>query len=324
MVFWFIVENTMLPIFVLVLLGFFLDKKFGMNVKTLSKLMFYLIIPSFVFVNVYKMHPDANSVKVIFAIATIMFSAFCIAGIISWVRHYDIGRLQVCRNALMFNNSGNLGVALILLVFSHEPFMVNGETPYLAEAMSVQLLIYIFQNITVNTLGMYQAGRGKLSTGKTLKAVFSMPVLYMMSAALLGRFFHYDASKMFLWPVMEMSAKALLPVAMISIGAQLSQTKIHWLDKDVWIVSMMKLVGIPILGLLIIYGVNYLAPGTFTPVSSTVFLIYCAIPTAVNVALFSIEFDNHPDFATQVVMNTTALSAVTMTFFIFLGHVLFV
>ena len=323
MVFWFIVEHTMLPIFFLVLLGFFLDKKFGMNVKTLSKLMFYLIIPSFVFVNVYKMHPDASSIRVIFGIASIMVSSFFIGTFISWVRHYDMGRLQVCRNSLMFNNSGNLGVALILLVFSHEPFMVNGQTPYLAEATSVQLLIYIFQNITVNTIGMYQAGRGKLSTRKTLGAVFSMPVLYMLGAALLGRFLHYDASKMFLWPIMEMSASALLPVAMISIGAQLSQTKIQWLDKDIWLVSMVKLIGLPILGLIIIYAANYFWPGTFTAVSSTVFLIYCAIPTAVNVALFSIEFDNHPDFATQIVMNTTALSAVTLTFFIFLGSVLF-
>ncbi len=324
MVFWFIIKNTMLPIFFLVGLGFFLDKKFGINVKTLSKLMFYLIIPSFIFVNVYKMQPDIGSIKALCGVVTIMVSAFVIATIISRVRHYDIGMLQVCRNSLMFNNSGNLGVALILLVFSHEPFMVNGETPYLAEAMAVQIMVYIYQNITVNTLGLYQAGRGKLSSRKTLKVVFSMPVLYMMASALLGRYLQYDASKLFLWPIMEMSAQALLPVAMLSIGAQLSQTEIRWLDKDVWIVSIMKLIGLPILGLLIIYVANTFWPDIFTPVSATVFLIYCAIPTAVNSALFSIEFDNHPDFATQVVMNTTALSAITMTFFIFLGHVLFV
>lgn len=324
MVFWFIVKNTMLPIFCLVLLGFYLDKKFGINVKTLSKLIFYLIVPSFVFVHVYKMHPDISSLKGMLGVITIMTSSFFLATLIGRVRHYDIGRLQVCRNALMFNNAGNLGVALILLVFSNEPFIVNGETPYLAEATSFQLLIYIYQNITVNTIGLYQAGRGKLSTRKTLGVVFSMPVLYMLGAALLGRYLGYDGSKFFLWPIMEMSSKALLPIAMISIGAQLSQTKINWLDKDVWIASMVKLLVLPILGLLIIYGVNGYRPGTFTPVSSTVFLIYCAIPSAVNTALFSIEFDNYPDYATQIVMNTTALSAVTMTFFIFLGHLLFV
>ena len=49
MVFWFIIEHTMLPIFALVLIGFGLDRKFGIDVKTLSKVMFYLVIPSFIF-----------------------------------------------------------------------------------------------------------------------------------------------------------------------------------------------------------------------------------------------------------------------------------
>ena len=110
---------------------------------------------------------------------------------------------------------------------------------------------------------------------------------------------------------------------MVSIGAQLSQTKIHWLDKDVWIVSILKMT-LLLIGLAMIYGANAFRPGTFTAVSATVFLIYCAIPTAVNTALFAIEFDNNPDYATQIVMNTTALSAISLTFYIFLGHILFV
>lgn len=81
---------------------------------------------------------------------------------------------------------------------------------------------------------------------------------------------------------------------------------------------------LPLIGLAMIYIANAFRPGTFTAVSATVFLIYCAIPTAVNTALFAIEFDNNPDYATQVVMNTTALSAVSLTFYIFLGHILFV
>ena len=49
MVFWFIIEHTMLPIFFLVLLGYFLDKKFHLDVKPYRNLMFYLVIPSFLF-----------------------------------------------------------------------------------------------------------------------------------------------------------------------------------------------------------------------------------------------------------------------------------
>lgn len=158
MVFWFIIEHTMLPIFFLVVLGYFLDKKFHLDVKTLSKLMFFLVIPSFIFTNIYTTQFPATSINIIAAIAVFMVICFIIANIVARIRHYDAAMLESCRNAFMFNNTGNLGVALIILVFSHEPFVVNGQTPYLAEAMVVQIIIFMIQSISLNTLGLYQAG----------------------------------------------------------------------------------------------------------------------------------------------------------------------
>ncbi|WP_301859935.1 AEC family transporter [uncultured Megasphaera sp.] len=324
MVFWFIIEHTMLPIFCLVLLGFFVDRHFHLDIKTLSKFMFYAVIPSFIFTNVYTTEFPAASTGIIAALAIFMVLSFLIACAVGKWRHYDEGMMQSCRNALMFNNTGNLGVALIILVFSHDPFVVNGQTPYLAEAMVVQIIIFILQSISLNTLGLYQAGRGRLSARDTLKVMMQMPLIYFLLAALGARMTGFDAKDFFLWPIMEMAGHAILPLAMFSIGAQLSQTKIHWLDKDVWIISILKMTVLPMIGLLMIYTANAILPGTFTAVSATVFLIYCAIPTAVNTALFAIEFDNNADYATQIVMNTTALSALSLTFYIFLGHLLFV
>lgn len=152
MVFWFIIEHTMLPIFFLVVLGYFLDKKFHLDVKTLSKLMFFLVIPSFIFTNIYTTQFPATSINIIAAIAIFMVICFVIANIVGRIRHYDAAMLESCRNAFMFNNTGNLGVALIILVFSHDPFVVNGQTPYLAEAMVVQIIIFMIQSISLNTL----------------------------------------------------------------------------------------------------------------------------------------------------------------------------
>ncbi|MGE1063221.1 transporter [Megasphaera paucivorans] len=324
MVFFYILEHTMVPIFLLVLIGFYLDKKFSLDVKTLSKLLFYLIIPSFVFTNLYKTDFPATSAIIISCIFFLMFIGFLVATFISKMRHYDACMLESCRNALMFNNSGNLGVALVILVFSHDPFVVNGQTPYLAEAMVVQILIFVIQNITLNTIGLYQAGRGRLSARDTLGVVFRMPIIYVFTAALVARFSGWDATQFFFWPIMEMSGAALLPVAMISIGIQLHRTTIKWLDHEVWLTSIVKLMLFPFLGLATIYAANLIIPGSFSPVASIVFLIYCSVPVAVNTAMYAIEFNNCPEYATQVVMNTTALSAFTMTFFIFLGHLLFI
>lgn len=36
----------------------------------------------------------------------------------------------------MFSNSGNIGIALIALVFTNAPYVIDGKTPYLAEALA--------------------------------------------------------------------------------------------------------------------------------------------------------------------------------------------
>ena len=323
MIFVYVIEHTMLPIIALVALGFFLDRKFTLDVKTLSKVLFYLVIPSFVFINLYKTEFPPAGLPIMGSVLALLGVGFIIGSIISKIRHYDNSMTEAFRNAVMFNNTGNLGVALVLLIFSHEPFVVNGQTPYLAEAMVVQIMIFVIQSISLNTLGLYQAGRGRLCIHDTLRVMFRIPIIYTVILALIVKNIGWNAQNFFLWPVMEMSASAILPLAMLAIGVQLSRTKIEWLNREVWLASFIKLIGFPLIGFATIFLWNHFAPGTFSPVASIVFLIYCAVPTAVNTAMYAIEFNTQPEYATQVVMNTTALSAITMTLFIFLGNIIY-
>jgi malate permease and related proteins len=322
MIFFDIVVNTMLPLFFLVGVGYFLDKKFHMDIKTMSKLIFFLIVPSFLFTNIYTTQFPSTSLHIVGSLLLFMALSFLLATLVGKIRHYDQGMMASCRNALMFNNTGNLGVAVILLIFSHSPFVVDGQTPYLQEALTVQIIFFVSQSILLNTLGLYQGARGHYTPCDALKVILHMPIVYAFLAALLCRWGSIDAKSFFLWPVLEMSGKCLLPVAMVSIGAQLSQTKIQLFNREVEIVCGMKLFVMPLVGLTMIFLANHFLPGLFTPISALVFLIYCTIPTAVNTSLYAIEFDNHPDYATQCVLNTTVLSCISITVFTVLGKYL--
>ncbi|MDQ0205046.1 AEC family transporter [Pectinatus haikarae] len=323
MLFIYLIEHTMLPIFSLILIGFLLDRKFRLDINTLAKLMFYVIVPSFIFENIYETQFPEASYNILAAAFALMALMFIIATVISKLKGYDGCMLESLRNATMFNNSGNLGVALVALVFSHPPFLVDGKTPYLGEAMVVQILLLIVQNVTLNTIGLYQAGRGRMSARNAISVILHMPIVYVFPLVILTKYFELDATQFFLWPIITHSSEMLLPVAMISMGVQLSRTKIQWLNYDVWLASFLKLIVAPVLGLGIVYMSNVFAPGGFTPVAALVFLIYCAVPSPVNSAIFAIEFNNCPEYATQVVMNTTVLSGISIPMFIFLGHVLF-
>lgn len=52
-------------------------------------------------------------------------------------------------------------------------------------------------------------------------------------------------------------------------------------------------------------------------------MISSAVPTAVNTALIAVECDNHPDFASQVVMVSTLFSLITVTGVICIANILF-
>jgi malate permease and related proteins len=51
--------------------------------------------------------------------------------------------------------------------------------------------------------------------------------------------------------------------------------------------------------------------------------IASSFPTSRNSALLALEYNNHPDIASQAVLLTTILSSITVTFVIYLSRVLF-
>src|SRR5699024_8101805 len=50
----YILQSVLLPIFIMIALGFILQKKFTLDLKTLAKLNIYVFVPGFIFVKFYK------------------------------------------------------------------------------------------------------------------------------------------------------------------------------------------------------------------------------------------------------------------------------
>ena len=88
MVFLFIIEHTMLPIFGLTALGFLLDKKLHLDVRTLSKFLMYIIIPSFIFTSIYTTDFPATSVPIILTVLFFLILSALIAEGVGKARGY--------------------------------------------------------------------------------------------------------------------------------------------------------------------------------------------------------------------------------------------
>ena len=126
----------------------------------------------------------------------ILFTNWLLSLLIGKIRKFDASMTNAFASSIMFYNSGNFGIPLITLVYSSKPFLINGETPYLDFALTVQVIVLIVQNVSLNTLGVFNATRGTSGSIKTaLKKSLSLPAIYFVIAAFIFKFIPYDLTQ---------------------------------------------------------------------------------------------------------------------------------
>ncbi|NLN41100.1 MAG: AEC family transporter [Clostridiales bacterium] len=251
-----------------------------------------------------------------FAVLVLILNAM-IGNLISHKRGYDTGKKFAFLNSVMFYNSGNIGVPLVTLVFSSDPYIIEGSTPYLDLAVAIQITVLVVQNITTNTFGFFNAGRAKLHWKNSIKKIFSMPVIYAIPSALILKLLPYDLTEIPIWKGLEYIRSGLISLALITLGVQLSRTNFQFGSKDAYIASFIRLLGGPTIAFILIKIMG------FSGIIAQVLMISTSVPTSVNTALIAVEYNNHPDYASQTVLITTIFSAITLSSVIYLARIIF-
>jgi len=312
-----ILINNIIPISILVTFGYVMNQKFDLDINTLSKLNLYLFVPAFTFVNLYTTKIPREMAKILISAFLIIFIYAFLAFFISKARGYEDGLKGAFANSVQFSNVGNIGIPLITLVFSSPPFVINGETPYLGLALTTQVMILVCQNISINTIGFLNAGRANMEWKESIFKILKMPTIYMVITAIYLKTLSIDMTQTFIWPPLDYARNALVPVALISLGVQLSKTKFDLKNKEVYLAVLTRLLVGPILAVLFIHLFN------IGGIMAQVFVIAMALPSAVNCVLIAVEFDNYPNFTSQVVMVSTLFSAVTLVVVIYMARIFF-
>lgn len=305
-------SDNILPVFFLIMLGFLLGKKVKLDPSVLTSLNFYIIIPSFMFVMLTETDLPDN-VALILVAATLMLVINALLGmVISKVRSFDNVMSRSFASSLMFYNSGNIGIPLITLVFSD-----HQNKSALGIALAVQISVLLVQNISINTVGFILANHRSGSLKESIIKVFKMPIIYSIALALCLKYFSFDPQSLSIWPALVYAKDAMVAIALLTLGIQLASTSIKSLRADVFLSSALRLVGGPIAALIIVWFMR------FDGIVAQAFLISSSVPTAVNTALIAIECKTNPEFASQTVMVSTVISAITLSGVIFLSQILY-
>lgn len=293
--------EIILPIFLLIGLGYVVQKKLGFDSKTLTRLNFWIFVPAFLFTGIlHSTIPNGEVFKLILHFALLFATQFAVA----WTIAPLFGARDRLRRALtssvLFYNSGNYGVPAARLAFGG-----LGE--------SLQAMIIMLQNISNFTIGLalHAGGREGRNWRHTVVAILRLPMIYTLTTAWIWRLSGLPVPKP-LDEALTWLRQGLVPIALVTLGAQMASLKSHRLGFPLFVALFLRLILGPILGWCYVWLLG------FKGELAQAVVVSASFPTAVNSALLAMEYDNEPDFAASVVFYSTLASAVTVSIVIYL------
>lgn len=291
-----IITHVLAPVFLMTGAGFFLQRRFGCDVNSFAKINLYFFIPAFMFVKVAQSELTITQMGKIGGFVGAFITLLWVwSQVVAWFRGYSKARRNSLSMTQMFYNSGNFGLPINELAFPGNPF-----------AQAVQITVMTAQNLLCLTLGLWVLAHGKISWRQSWKVVLRYPFLYVLGLALLVRYMGWSIWPP-IWTGLEHFSKGLIPVAMVTLGAQLAQVRMDGIPVDVLLACAGRLILAPLLGLGLLVALGW------EGLLQKVLLLSCGAPTAINVAILTIEFQVDPNFASKVTFLSTLLSSISVT-----------
>ena len=286
-------------------LGYLIQKCAGLDLPTLTRLNFYIFVPAFLFVNIYESKLTLDQLSRI-GLHFALF--FCVISALAWSVASVFGLGDRMKRALtasvIFYNSGNYGIPVAQLAF-------GGATL----PLQVQAAMVMLQNIATFTVGVFMLAGGRGARRRdTLLEIFKLPMIYVLALAGIMRTFGLAP----LLPVntaLHFLSGALVPVAVVTLGAQMAGLAVPKFGRDLWLALALRLVAAPILGFILVWALG------IKGLLGEALMVSTSFPTAVNSALLALQYDNEPEFAAAAVFYSTLASTLTVSATIYAARV---
>ncbi len=311
---WFIV----VPVMLLVGLGFAVQKRFGLDMPTLVRMNFYVTVPGMVY---FAVVDSSLSGPDVLRVVGFTLGAMAVWALLTYVvarlRGVPVNLRRAMMMTSLFYNSGNVGLPVQELAFRNTAFGSSA-------AMGLQVVVLVTQNITSFTLGIV------LATGKfggrwreNFTHIIKFPPLYALAAALLTvalrRMLGAQADDLTyyvqpFWDTVRYAKDGFIVIALVTLGAQLALVDRGDGQGPVATSVALRLLAGPVVGFILLTALGWTGP------IAQVLLISTSMPTAVNCLLLCMEFDNHPAYVARTVFYSTLLSPITVTLTILLAQ----
>ena len=304
--------NAVAPIIIIVAIGYVL-KRIGLIkppiAAAMNKLVFRLLLPCMLFLNVYKIENigDIDFGYVFYAIGTTL-AFFALSIPLAMKITKDNPKRGAIIQAVFRSNYALVGIPLATSLYGDEGGII-------ATVLSA-FIIPTFNALAVICLSIF-GGKGKIDVKRIVIGILKNPLIdsialggvMLLIRALFVRFnidFRLTDIKPVYSVLSQLSATAT-PIALLVLGAQFEFSAIPGMKKEIIITTGVKTTLIPTLAI----GLAYIL-GCFDGAHFAAFVALFATPVAVSSVPMAQEMGADHELAGQLVVWTTLISAFSI------------
>jgi predicted permease len=292
-----IFANDIVPIFAIVGVGFLLARHFNASVETVSKVSFNALSPCLVFYQLVMSSITGSEFGRMALFCVLLTAAMGLAARLAAIPlRLDRQTLSSFLLVVMFSNSGNYALPVVLFAFGRE-------------ALGYASVYFVTSAILVYTVGVFLAASGASGFRRALMGVLRVPAIYAVVAAGIIMLTRVELPPAVMRPI-GMLSDAALPIMLLVMGMQLERAAMPKQPTAVAIAVVLSLAVSPIVGL----GLSMLL-GLSGPARQAAILL-ASMPAAVVTTVLALEFDLEPSFATSAVFVSTMLSPFSIVLII--------
>ena len=305
--------NSVLPIVLMIVVGYFLKKIKLLEedtAKKLNTLVFRVFLPAMLFLNVYKIQnfSDIDFSFIIYAIG-ITIIAFLIGIPVMHVMFKENRQRSVMLQGIFRANYALVGIPLAESLF-------GAEGSIMASLLSA-FIVPVFNILAVICLTIYSAGDKKPSPIGVLKGIAKNPLIQGIFCGLLAlgiRAIFVEVGIEFrlsnltpIYKTLQNLSSVATPLALLVLGARFELSSIPHLKKHIMIGTLTRCVIVPFLGISVALFLNCFSGAQF----ATFVACFCT-PVAVSSVPMSQEMGADADLMGQLVVWTTVFSAFSI------------
>lgn len=287
---------AVLPVALIILIGFMAGQHLPLQKPTLSQLTLYVLSPALIIDSLYRTTLSLQS-------SLGLLTGFAITSGVIYLTVKLLGKLIGLSPSLetaitatsLFPNNGNMGLPMV-------DFALGGS------GLARGIIYMIGSSILMFCFGPAIIRGDGIASG--LRLITKLPLLWAILAGISLRLvnfefpFHLDTS-------IQKVGAAAIPIALILLGMQLASTRFEMGIKQLY-GALIRLLVAPAIAYLVGIGLH------LESLDLQVLVLQSAMPTAVSSLVLVTEFGGDTDFVAKAIVTSTMMSFVTLPLILWL------